>query len=279
MRKLEILIYGICLIAILFSCQNVQDETVTLIKQGRQIEYHIKTHLIKDSFHMKLSDYASDFEFIPLETKDECLISYGMDYYFGDKYFLLEKRYGGIYQFGRDGRFIRKLVPEGKGPHDFWEGDWTVDEENQILYLSDDAKKNYFLQYDLKSGAYLGDLKKAVSCRTRTIEYLKEGLIMVNTYGRYDENGLKDYVYWQDLSGKLLSSVPARKTDAVFWSSLSNANYGDFFRLKILNNDTIYSVDNRQLTPYLTFDYGKETPTDRNAMGYVEIRIDREIEA
>ncbi|MEA1877403.1 MAG: 6-bladed beta-propeller [Bacteroidota bacterium] len=251
---------------------------MTLIKHGKNTEYHIKTHLIKDSLHVRLSDFASDFEFIPLETREECLVSYGMDYYIGSEYFLMEIRFGGIYQFGRDGKFIRKFVEAGQGPTEFLEGDWTVDEENQILYLSDDAKKNYFLRFDLATGKYLGDVKKAVTCRTPKIEYLNDGILMANTDGKYDENGLSDYVFWQDLSGNKIRSIPAQNTELMFWSSLSDANCDNTYRLKILNNDTLFSILDNQLIPYLTFDFGRENPPNRFHMGYINIRIFSEIE-
>lgn len=153
-------------LALLSSCTNNRDETVTIIKHGQNTEYHINTFNIKDSLHVELSDFAWDFEFIPLETKDGCMISYGVKDYFGSEYYLSEKRLGDIYQFGRDGKFIRRIVTRGKGPTEFVRGDWTVDETNQILYLSDISKLNYFLRFDLRTGKYLGDLKKASPGRT-----------------------------------------------------------------------------------------------------------------
>lgn len=267
-----------CIFCIFNSCQPKSDETVTIIKHGKNTEYRIHTMEIKDSLHVKLSDFAKDFEFIPLETKEECIISYGQ-YYIGGEYFLLSKRRDGIYQFGRDGRFIRKLVEAGQGPKDFLDGDWTVDEDHQILYLTDLAKSNYFLRFDLKTGKYLGDLKKAVTCRSFNIEYLNEGLLMVIPSGRFIENGLQDYVYYQDLSGNIVRSIPAPRNTTIIESQMSYASHNNQFRLKIGNENTIYSIVDQQLIPYLTFVFGKETPTDRYKLGYMDIQIEQEFES
>lgn len=277
--KKQTLPIAFCIICIVYSCRPGSDETVTIIKHGKNIEYHINIPLIKDSLHVNLSDFAGSFEFIPLETKEECMISYGMKYYIGSEYFLLETRMDGIYQFGRDGRFIRKLVDAGKGPTDFINGDWTVDEENQILYLTDLAKYNYFLRFDLNTGKYLGDLKNAVACRSFNIEYLDEGLLMVVPSGRFVENGLQDYIYCQDLSGNKVSSIPAPGSTTIIESQLSYANYCNQFRLKLGSENIIYSINGQQLIPFLTFSFGNETPTDRFQIGFMGIEMEQETES
>lgn len=268
-----------CIFCFLLSCNPKSDETVTVIKHGKNTEYRIHTQKIKDSLHLKLSDFAKDFEFIPLETKEECVISYGVKYYIDSDYFLMEKRLGDIYQFGRDGRFIRKLVKRGPGPTEFRDGGWTVDEENQILYLTDLAKHNYFLQFDLRTGEYLGDLKKAIPCRSSYIEYLEGGLLMVAPYDKYDEDGIQDYVFYQDLKGNKVASIPAPADIPIIWSEISYANYCDQFRIKFASNDTIFSIVNDQLLPYLTFDFGKENPSGQFDFGHIDVEIDKEVES
>ncbi len=266
-------------LALLLSCSKNQGDTVTIIKHGQNTEYHINTFNIKDSLHLKLSDFAWDFEFIPLESKDGCMISYGTKDYFGRDYYLSERRGGDIYQFGRDGKFIRKIVRRGKGPTEFIDGKWTVDETNQILYLADRSKSDYFLRFDLKTGNYLGNIPKAVPGRTFNIEWTKDGSLMAVPTGRYVEEEFSDYIYYQDLNGKKISSIPAPKIPSFLYNPLSYAFTEDQYRLGISNNDTIFSVEDDQLIPYLTFDFGIENPSNRLEMGHIEVRIQNEVES
>ncbi len=127
----------------LVSCAPKGDNTVALIKHGKNLEYHLLIDQIVDSIDIKLSEIASDFEFIPLETKEECLVTVGNSSHLGEKYFVFEVRSKGIYQFSRDGWFIRKIVEHGKGPTEFLRGSWTVDEKTMLYTLNKKEKKAY----------------------------------------------------------------------------------------------------------------------------------------
>ena len=242
MKISKFLILFVSLICILASCSNSKDDTVSVIKHGRSLEYRIHTQEINDSLQLKLSDFVTDFEFIPLETKEECLVSWGGDYYLGEQYYLIEKKGDGILQFNRDGKFIRKIVDVGQGPQEFVDGFWSVDEKNQILYIADEAKRNYFLSFDLFTGAYLGDIPKAVSCRTPQIYSLPNGSILVSTKGNYDKDGLTSIVFCQDSNGNLLNSIESNAESPVFWSKLTRSNTEQLYSLKMVNNDTIYQI-------------------------------------
>jgi len=254
-------------------------QTVFPVKHDQHTEYHIKTHRIKDSLHIRLSDFAGDFEFVRLETTTEGLVSGGSAFYIDQDYILFEKFRGAIYQFARDGKFIRKLVGTGKGPFEFSDGEWTVDETNQILYLTDRAKKNYFLSFDLKSGKYIGNVPKAIPSTTTSIYALEDNVLLANTYMAAEPQKELAAAYWQDGKGKMINSIPGQPNEVMFFSYLTYAKHEDAFRIKMLGNDTVYSIQNQEMLPYLSFDFGHENPPNRYHMGFTTIRVVKEVES
>ena len=275
MKNTPLLVLTSLLILTLYSC-NQSPANLDIIKHGKNKEFHIRTYDIKDSLHIRMSDFANGFEFIRLESGKDYMISYGLKNYVNDEYFITEKFRGDIYQFGRDGRFIRKLVVKGKGPTEFVDAKWTVDDVNQILYLSDRAKNNYFLRFDLKTGNYLGDLKKAYPGRTYDIHYTENDILMVVPSGSYKDREYPDYIYYQDLDGNIQKSIPAPEGLNLLYNQLSYSYGDDQYRFGISNNDTIFSVFNNELIPYLTFDFGKPNPQNRLEMGHIDVSIYKE---
>jgi hypothetical protein len=74
MKKQILLPVAFLIATILFAFSPKGDETVSLIRHGKDTEYLIHLKKVKDSLSLKLSDFASDFEFIRLETHKECLL-------------------------------------------------------------------------------------------------------------------------------------------------------------------------------------------------------------
>jgi hypothetical protein len=113
--------------------KQTQDPSLTIKKIGNDQLMTINFKKIKDSTIINLSDFASDFQFIPLETRPECLLPY-VDCLVTRNYILCKAGEAGILQITRDGRFIRKLVTCGKGPIEVARYfQWAVDEERQSL--------------------------------------------------------------------------------------------------------------------------------------------------
>jgi len=264
---------GCCLIAGLIACSQNGDVSVSIVKHAKDNEYHIHLKEIKDSVSIKLSDIISDFEILPLETNDECLLSRGM-YYISKEYILVQKYKHGILQFDRKGKFIRTLVQQGQGPTEYSRASWTIDEEKQILYLSDYSKENYFLQFDLHSGTYLGDLMKAIPVRNDYIELSDQGELIVVPVGRFVNYCESYYLYWQDTEGKLLAGIAA--PDDLFLRHAFFSGFGSLGRYQKVDDDTIYTVHNQELIPFVTMDFGVDVPDSKDQEGYQWIGLEYE---
>ncbi len=246
--------------AFLFAFIQPGDETVNVIQHGKDKEYLIHLKKVKDSLSLKLSDFASDFKFIRLETKKECLLGDAKFYVTGD-YILAEQPNQGILQFNMDGRFIRNLVRVGKGPAEYFTmSNWVVDENNQILYLNDYAKPGYFLHFDLKSGKYIGNLKKAFPGMSASVMLTDDNNLMVSPAVPSKNTDENCYLYVQDFSGNLIRKIISPAGLSVEPQSATLFNGKEPFRYHLRDRDTLFTIQKTQLIPFMIFDHGEANP-------------------
>ena len=83
---------------------------------------------------LKLSDIAKQITYIPLETKDNCLIGNRYDVYLS-KEFIFVNSGGIIFQFTSKGKFIRQVNVNGQGPGEGSAYSMTIDEDSQMIYI------------------------------------------------------------------------------------------------------------------------------------------------
>jgi len=261
-----------------FSCNKpTQDPSLTIKSIGSDQLMTINFKEIKDSTQIKLSDFAADFQFIPLETRPECLLPY-VDCLVTRNYILCKAGEAGILQFNRDGRFIRKLVTCGKGPIEVARYfQWAVDEERQSLILSSSDKTGYFLNFDLKTGAYLKDIPNAVPSGSVHMR-LTGNRELLCVPGIKPEPGQPSWLlYWQTLDGKLTGSIRGPAGHIII-SGSTLYPFENGFRFSQREDDTLYGVWNEKLVPYLAYNYGEPNPIGFDKVGYKTIRVLLEVE-
>lgn len=253
------------------SCSH-KDHSVTLIRQNGNPLMIMNQNRISDSIIINLSDIAKDLKFIRLETNPECLIARST-YYITDKY-ILAKTKNGIFQFDINGKFMRNLVTRGEGPREFSEAEWVVDEKKERLILADEQKTTYFLYFDLKTGEYLGDIPKAIQGVTRKFVLTKYGSLACVPYLSPGTDPGPLYLYWQDLEGKLIDMVRGPADLGIFRGNyLSQIPEGYRYQLAINNKDTIYTLREKALIPYLAFNHGEEVPENMDETGFRIMKI------
>lgn len=103
-----------------------------------------------------LSTLAKSYQLLPLETNDTSLLG-GINklVYHDDLMYLLDKRYTAkVFVFtAKGGKFVRKFGQIGNGPGEYSNiDDFSIDEENQLLYLL--ADRNRLMTYSL-DGSYM----------------------------------------------------------------------------------------------------------------------------
>lgn len=97
------------------SCQNQSSKEKSTVKNNSnffQINYE---SLLKNRKVVHLSEIASDVEYIPLETNDDCVIGNYPQYFFTDS-LILVKNHDHVLKFTLDGKFLARIGTSGRGP-------------------------------------------------------------------------------------------------------------------------------------------------------------------
>jgi hypothetical protein len=102
-----------------------------------------------DNGSLKLSAFAYDIRFIKLETNKNSYIS-NFTGYVGEKY-IISVNYDQVIQFSVNGKFLRTIARQGRGPEEFGQIDaWEVD-KNEHFLIYHIVGKDYITKYNLDS--------------------------------------------------------------------------------------------------------------------------------
>lgn len=252
MKKTAILFF---LSLILFCCSNPGNPAISKIDINGHVVTLLSYSEITDTTPAKLSDLADNLHFIPLETKEECIIGYA-HYYVYDKYIIVVNPYEKILLFTGKGKFLRQIAQAGKGPQEFQNAVTTVDENNDILYVGDESK-SYFMSWDLNTGDYLGDIPRVYEGKLKNMLFTSNNTLLCAPVVGHNEAG-RFYVFEQDTEGNLIRAIeaPERKSWHDSQDKLLHFNgYGyNYIPIKI---DTIFQVKDSVLAPSWVVDFGK----------------------
>ena len=184
--RIGILFFVFCLLSCSREKKNIQEIGVN------QNLYLIDIDKAEKNEKILLSEICSQMKTIILETKEDVLIGeVGGVQVYKDYVFVLDKnRNVGLYAFKRDGTFIRKYGNRGIGPGDYLSiKDFTIDPENEIIYLMDDDATQILL-YDINTGEYVNKIKlenNPFNCFH--IQYNNEKLYTDIDYWDINQNG------------------------------------------------------------------------------------------
>ncbi|HTO15416.1 MAG TPA: 6-bladed beta-propeller [Edaphocola sp.] len=138
MRNLIRFFTAIFLVSILPSCNVKKSKDIDKDNQIQKINI-----LSNRGFNIKTSKLISDIKFIPLETTDSILV--------GDiskiirtknEYLILDTQSKSIYAFDMNGKYLRTIGSNGKGPGEYLNPiDFIVDANEDYLFILDELKK------------------------------------------------------------------------------------------------------------------------------------------
>ena len=142
----------------------------------------------KSQSSLALNDIIESIEYIPLETKDECIIgtiSRNFHFEISDGYILVQcSKAGRYYLFNRKGRFVAQIgnIGEGPGEYLFTTNPYFIDEENKQIVLFA-INPDRYIYYDM-TGKHIKTVhseNKDISERTggRTKKLYDEGLLLM----------------------------------------------------------------------------------------------------
>jgi hypothetical protein len=209
-KSLMILLLIYLLIASCSNDKGEKDRSITLGEVNDGIfNIDVENSYGNTKSPVKLSSYADEIFYIPLETNEKCLLKEVSKALFTSEYIFITS-YKTLYQFDITGKFIRQIGRHGRGPGEYSAVvDFTFIEKTNEIYLHPyPATRNVFIYY-----AESGNYKRAFDINfnpIRLIEFPSEHLTFL--ISNNPPNILPDLnsLYFTDLSGRLYDSIPER---------------------------------------------------------------------
>jgi hypothetical protein len=246
-RTLHILAF----VVLISACSSPEDEGVD---NGIEFNIDLTETVLKTAKGNNFYDRVERAHFIPLETKQECLIGSVLQMRIvGDKILILNGANSDVHVliFDKRGNFIRKVGRKGKGPGEYADAfDFDIEPgSNNLTILSPSEKK--LMQYSLE-GEFVQkiDLKLDIlNVFPARLSISHEGNFITTCEGRDC-----DLASFDSLGNILQHSFPTSKGFTPNLFSLTK------FKQRILynncQNDTIYQVQSGKPLPYLYADFG-----------------------
>ena len=84
---------------------------------------------------LKFTDMVDKVEYIPLETTEDCLLGDFVELISITENFIFMTSYGILFQFDRQGKFIRQINKHGQGPGECYAISVGLDEKRRLIYI------------------------------------------------------------------------------------------------------------------------------------------------
>lgn len=238
----------ILLFSILLSCSKVSQENKEAV---------VTIAISKDSCRtFQFSKYLENPVFIPLETSQNSMIGQISKLEITDDYiFILDKDITkNLFLFAKDGKFIRKIGRQGKGPHEYISiDDFFFDPKKQQIQMLDNQTTQIKI-FDME-GNFIRAIKTGLfgtygfAPLSKADEYILFG-INDNYLNIFSEN---------KISKTLLPKSKNENTIFFYPSNYMFSSYQDEVFSYVPFSPIIYQVTNADIHPYYYFDFGKNS--------------------
>lgn len=252
----------------------------TIVSQNLITTYDLA--LLPKPSMIKLSDLGCiDIKYIPLESKDQCLIT-AIDLVFfndysinklipGDGYFLL-KNGNNVLKFSEDGKFISSIGNIGRGPEEITNiDDLDIDKENQNIYLVSGWQKKFCIYSP--NGQFIRSF--SVPFYIREFRFFENYLLCYCGNNRGDN---ENSFILLDKMGHIIKKFPNRysfrgKSGFGFTHENLFYSYNKKINVKEIYSDTIYSFENFAFYKHRAIEVGKKkvTPKVRSESNMLQI--------
>lgn len=243
------------IIFFLFACNNQ-------VSKNKLVKANLKTIKINGDINnlLQIDSLFSEIKAIPLETRDDCLISRIVKIIiYNDKIFLQDKAKR-LLVFNIQGKFLHQIGKKGNGPGEYLElRDFEIDKNGNIYVL--EFKK--ILKYD-NQGNYLNTIRfnnPSENCNPTQFVSLKNDFFLWN-FGRFTmkAKGDKFYALYQmDSKGKIRNNFLEVKNNY-------SGNYNQFKKYKdfvlidpLFGSNIIYTIDSIGIKERYYIDFGNRT--------------------
>ena len=204
---------------------------------------------------MNLSDICKNIIYIPLETKQESLISEIDALEFSNSYIFVSD-YKKLLQFDSNGKFIRKIGNQGRGPQEYLNiYNFCIDENAEEIYV---LNQNGFLIFDFD-----GKFKKSYKLTFRPAQMiLKDEISIMFHFYNISSPKIDNTISWviTNNQGIILQSfkntLRRYNQPGISIGRTPFYKFGDSVHFMEFAVDTLYYLDGTQKIPYAVFYLG-----------------------
>jgi len=221
--------------------------------------YEIKVdEAYENPTNITLSSLADGIDYIPLETKPECLIRIIKDVEITSDYIFISQS-NSIYKFDIEGKFLMQIGSHGNGPGEYaYIYSIRLNRDTKTIYVLDGMGKKV-IKYDY-DGKFLGSFKPGMLFSA--FLPIEPNLFVFHYPDVPIEHDIADYLlFFTDSLGNLQSKfvrkdkILVEQFVGIGQDNLYNIDNNVYF--KDLHNDTILRVTPDTLTAHAIFEFGK----------------------
>ncbi len=242
---------------ILFACNEANKEEVSQTEVNGKMLPLLGFEDVKDSVSLSLSALIKDAEFVKLETRQDALIA-NAQWIVGEKYIIAFCYNLGLYQFARDGSFVRKLAFIGRGPQEIQYPVFTLSERNKLLYLVERNGPESIKCIDLKTGEFRSDIPLAISGRLQNFIITDDTIINCAPLVDSGQPSGKYYFFRQTTSGNFIDGILTGNEKGESYDNGEKLLYrvGGLMHYRPVNSDTVFLIRRDHMEPFFIFDAG-----------------------
>jgi hypothetical protein len=213
-----------------------------------------------------VSQFVSELEYIPLETRDDCLIGGWLGSIVTSTHiFVLGEKF--CYAFDRNGRFLGQIGNAGQGPGEYpYLVDFTVDEKKHSLYFE---TLRTLLEYSW-DGVFQQSInlpKDKHGTPLTNIIFVRDNLFLGHSRN-YKGDLNHNFILFDDSSEVVKSfdnHVQFNRAHPIIGQddrSMKPYRKGEYVHIKEISNDTLFYLNEQnELIPQYIFDLGEYTIT------------------
>lgn len=264
MRIILLFLTFLVLLPAVWNCINPNSDS-------KNLPFHVDFENYKLSVDLKLSDLMEDCRLVALETTEESLLP---DYFrvinLSGDYIIIADR-GNVYKFSSDGKFIRKVLKNGRGPGEMSTSCmFDYDNKANILYFEDDFNENDVIKrFDMESEKFLPPIPKCFKGMWLDLALYQDSLIMGSIEGLLRGETNPYALFIQNFKGDLIKGIKSNRTfiitrpdntkDEVLQRAVLYTG-DENMHVMYWRDDTLFTLKDMQLSPYLVTEYkGKYT--------------------
>lgn len=206
------------------------------------------------------SEYFSSIELIPLETREECLLT-SVPFpkiILKDSFIFISGNL--LYAFGISGKFLNQIGGKGQGPHEYlYSTKFFINTDKPVIYVEDLRKT---LEYDFY-GNYIRTIQTPELDHKILIDlsYVGDEIFV----GSIFNDGKNEYKYCLfNQNGEIVQSFPNyvffnrdKPRASTYDRALDPIRVENQLYLKDYVNDTLYILENHHMKPAYIFGLGK----------------------